>query len=80
MFLPSKTFGMAYGDSCFNLVKKHKLCAQKNSSVNSHKHDFDVILFALDWYTNYSGFPNLVGLLEFQKYTFNTDYYRMFCF
>ena len=24
--------------------------------------------------------PNLVGFLEFQKYTFDTDYYRLFCF
>ena len=39
-----------------------------------------MILFALDWYTNGSGFPNFVGVLEFHKYTFDTDYYRLFCF
>ena len=32
------------------------------------------------WYTNCLGLPNLLGILEFQKYTFDTDYYRLFCF
>ena len=34
----------------------------------------------MDWYTNFLGLPSLVGFLEFQKYTFDTDYYRLFCF
>ena len=38
------------------------------------------MLFALDCYTNCLGLPNLVGFLELQKYTFDTDYYRLFCF
>ena len=29
----------------------------------------------MDWHTNFLGLPNLVGFLEFQKYTFDTDYY-----
>ena len=39
-----------------------------------------MILFYMDWYTNLLGLPNLVEFLEFQKYTFDTDCYRLFCF
>ena len=39
-----------------------------------------MIIFDLDCNTNCSGRPNFVGVLEFHKYTFDTDYYRLFCF
>ena len=39
-----------------------------------------MILFDMDWYTHLLGLPNLVGILELHKYTFDTDYYRLFCF
>ena len=47
---------------------------------NSQKRAFDLILFALDWYTNLSRFPNLLELFELQKYSRVSDYYRLFCF
>ena len=65
--VPSKTFRIAYSDSCVDPAENQKRAP-------------DLILFALDWYTNFLGLPNLVEFLEFQKYTFNTDYYRLFCF
>ena len=80
MFVPSKTFGIAYGDSCVDPAENQKLLRPVISSNNSQKHDPDLIIFSMDWYTNCLGLHNLVGFLEFQKYTFDTDYYRLFCF
>ena len=34
----------------------------------------------MDWYKSCLGLPNFVGLLEVRKYTFDTDYYRLFYF
>ena len=38
------------------------------------------ILFAEDQYTNCLGLPNVSRVLELQKYSKHTDYYRLFCF
>ena len=78
--VPGKTFRIAYGDSCVDPAEDRKLLHRAISFDNSQKRTFDLILFALDWYTNFSGFPNLVEVLELQKYSRVTDYYRLFCF
>ena len=62
------------------LLKIRNFFTQSISFVNSQKRAYDLIRFDLDWYTNFLGLPNLVEFLEFQKYTFDTDYYRLFCF
>ena len=53
--------------------------------MNSHKRASDFIIFDMDWYTNFLGLPNLVGFLEFHKYTFDTittdfSVFDRFCF
>ena len=78
--VPSKNFRMAYGDSCVDPAENQKLLHPVNYYFNSQKGASDLILFSLDWYTNCLGLLNLVGFLEFRKYTFDTYYYIMFCF
>ena len=36
------------------LLRNRNFCTQENNFHNSQKHDFDLILIALDWYTNFS--------------------------
>ena len=78
--MPSKTFRIAYGDSCVDPAENQKLLHPVNYFFNSQKRAFDLIIFDPDWYTNFLGLPNLVIFLEFHKYTFDIDYYRLFCF
>ena len=52
-----------FGDSRFDLVGKHKLLHLQKNSHNSHKHDFDLIIFAMDCYTNFLVLPNFVEVL-----------------
>ena len=59
------------------LLRNRNFYAQENNFHNSQKHSFDLILFELDWYTNFLGCPNLVGFLELHKYSRVTDYYRL---
>ena len=62
--VPSKTFGIAYGDSCVDPAENQKLLHPIISFSNSQKRDFDLIIFAMDWYTNFSGFPNFYGFFD----------------
>ena len=57
------------------LLKNRNFCAQENNFHNSQKRAFDLIIFSLDWYTNFSGFSNLSEFLELQKYSGVTDCY-----
>ena len=63
--VPSKTFRIAYGDSCVDPAENQKLLLLVISFENSQKRDFDIILFALNWYKNFSGFPNLSGVWNY---------------
>ena len=46
--VPSKTFRIAYGDSCVDPAENQTLLRQYISLVNSQKCAFDLIRFALD--------------------------------
>ena len=35
---------------------------------------------AVDQQSNYLGLPILADFSEFEKFAFDTDYYRLFCF
>ena len=41
------------------------------------KRSFDMILFALDWYTNCPGCPNFLEFLELQNYSRVADFYSV---
>ena len=78
--VPSRTFGKTWVMFMWSCCKKQKLCPHEFSCHFLQKSTFKLILFAIDWYKNCLGLPNLVGILEFHKYMFDTDYYRLFCF
>lgn len=62
------------------LLRKKNFCTQENNFHNSQKCAFDLILSALQWYTNFPGYPDFLEFLELQKYLRVTYYYRVFCF
>ena len=64
----------------FDSAEKQKLCAHEISFVKSQKRDFELIRFADDQQNNFPGLPILVGFVEFQKYSWVTDCYILFCF
>ena len=79
-FVPSKTVMISLGDDRLVMLEKTEtFCSRKKNSFFSVR-DFELILFASDFYANSSDFRNFSELLRYQKYTKYTDCYRLVCF
>ena len=65
--VPSKTFGIAYGNSRVDPAENQKLLRSVNNFQNPIETCIDLILFAMDWFTNCSrgtNFFRIFGVTE----------------
>ena len=80
MFEPIKTFGMAYGDSWFDIAEKQKLLTPVPEFLKFTGVWLWSEFFTVDLYKNFLDLTNFSEFLELNKYSKYPDYYRLFCF
>ena len=78
--VPGKTFGIAYGNSWFDLAEKTETLRSVPEFLKITEASKNSELFTVDWYTNCLGRPIFSGFMELQKYSNYSYFYRLFCF
>ena len=78
-FLPSKTVMISLGNDRLVMLEKTETFYSRKGFSFFYVRDFELILFAADFYANYSDFRNFSEFLKCHRYTKYTDCYRLVC-
>ena len=75
----AKPLWLVLGMIVWSCWKRQKLSAHEKNFHFFSIRDFELILLAAGWYSNFPNFRDFSEILRYQKYTKYTDCYRLVC-